>query len=734
MGERGGEPADDETGNSTSDLTGDPTEGTEHAPQGRSLLHRLTFVSPILLVCLAAGAWAIWTSMNPPRTEVSLAVPTAPQLTPANADQKVYRIDATRSKVSYDVDEILAGNANTAHGVTAGVAGDILIDERDPAKSQLGEIVVNVEQLTSDQEIRDNRIRHDFLESTHHPLARLKVSAIEGLPGRIEDAKDYALTLRGDLVVKDIAKPVTLTATASRRDDTLHVKAATTVKLTDYGIGPISLGPLVSTGDAATLTIDATAINAVNPLPYTVVAAAPGTSDPVAQGGPSFAKTVQPILERNCASCHNTGQSGASVWKLDTAGDAAKVAKGLGPVTASGYMPPWPASEVGIPLQHERRMSDADVKAVADWAAANGPLDVDAQTKIAPPRDDVEAQYQIRHDLDLTPTQPYQGSTARTNDYRCFVFDPKFADTTFITGMQFLPQHLEIAHHALVFKVDASMHEQVQKLDDTNDGAGWPCLAGMAGPGGQQSPDGTTKGSQLSMVWVPGQRPYKLPAGSGIKMAPKDFLVVQVHYHFGHEAPADQSTLAVETSSDQGLDEVRTQTYLGPAEIPCKPDEQGPQCDRATVLKRLDEEFGPSASYIANGLMLLCGKKLEDFKTDDQGIATSSCDHRIRAGQEGEVIGVLGHEHQLGRTFRMTLNPGTPDEKILLDIPHWDFQWQMLFAPQEKIVLKKGDTLRIECSWDRDLQASSEPSYVTWAEGTEDEMCYSAVTQRLPKK
>ena len=196
-----GASGDDPTPNDVSDELADV--GT--APGGRSLLHRLTFVSPIILVCLAAGAWAVWTSLNPPRTEVSLAVPTAPQLTPSNAQQTVYRIDATRSKVSYDVDEILAGNTNTAHGVTTGIAGDILIDERDPAKSQVGEIVVNVEQLTSDQEIRDNRIRHDFLESTHHPLARLKVSAIEGMPGRIEDGKDVALTLRGDLIVKFIA-------------------------------------------------------------------------------------------------------------------------------------------------------------------------------------------------------------------------------------------------------------------------------------------------------------------------------------------------------------------------------------------------------------------------------------------------------------------------------------------------------------------------------------------------
>ena len=90
--------------------------------------------------------------------------------------------------------------------------------------------------------------------------------------------------------------------------------------------------------------------------------------------------------------------------------------------------------------------------------------------------------------------------------------------------------------------------------------------------------------------------------------------------------------------------------------------------------------------------------------------------------------------HEIGNDFRMTLNPGTPDEKVLLDIPDWDFQWQLIYAPQEKIELKKGDVVRIECSWDRALIKSSEPKYVTWAEGTEDEMCYSTITTRLPRE
>lgn len=697
----------------------------------RGWVRRLAFAAPLLVIGLGLAGLVLWNNLHVDPVEYSLDVPNAPQLTAADSNQHVYRIDASKSSVSYDVDEVLAGTAHTAHGTTAGLAGDILIDDNDPTKSQIGEIVINVEQLTSDQSVRDNRIRHDFLESARYPLARVRIATIDGMPAKIDEGKDYPITLKGDLVVKDITKPVTLAATASRSSDTLHVKATTTVKLSDYGIGPISVGPLVTTGNDAKLTIDVTAANAAKGLPYTVAAAPTGTNPPPVAGGPSFATAVQPILEKNCASCHNPGQSGAMIWSLDTAADAASAAKGIAITTQSKYMPPWPASDVGIPLQHDRKLSAEDVKTIADWANTNGAIDVDPKTKIRPAPDDQEKLYDIRHDLELTADQPYQGSVDNTNDYRCFVLDPKFTDTTFITGFQLLPDKVSVVHHALGFRVDGSMRDQLQKLDDASPGTGWSCYAGSTGPGGNQSPDGTTRGSQLIMGWVPGQRPNKLPAGSGIKMNAGDLIVIQMHYHYTHDAPPDLSKMALEVSHDQNLDEVVSQTYLGPAEIPCGANEQGPLCNRDTVLAQLTQEFGPAAPGIANGLMMLCHKNLSDFHTDANGVATSSCDHPVT--RTGELIGVLGHEHQIGKTFRLTLNPGTPDEKVLLDIPNWDFNWQMVYSPQESIQLKKGDVIRVECSWDRNYIRSSEPRYVTWAEGTEDEMCYSAVTVREHK-
>jgi predicted nucleotidyltransferase len=42
--------------------------------------------------------------------------------------------------------------------------------------------------------------------------------------------------------------------------------------------------------------------------------------------------------------------------------------------------------------------------------------------------------------------------------------------------------------------------------------------------------------------------------------------------------------------------------------------------------------------------------------------------------------------------------------------------------------VKRGDTVRIECRWDRSQRPLDTPRYIVFAEGTEDEMCFSTYT------
>ncbi|MEZ5382622.1 MAG: YceI family protein [Microthrixaceae bacterium] len=697
---------------------------------------RLFGAHPVLaglgvLVVVTAGVGAlVWNSVfGLESSVVYFGVPDAPTLS-AGTDETLYRIDASQSKVTYRVEEKLAGASHTATGTTQGIAGDIALNTANPADSRVGDIVVNVQQLTSDQRLRDERLRHDFLESNDYQTATFSPRRLAGMPMQLEAGTEVSFELSGDLTVKETTKPVTLAATGRLTDDDeLHVDATSTVSLAEFGVGPINLVGLATAGDEAELIFELVAVNADDFTDSTRVAAA-GVDAPEATGdGPSFAKEVQPILESSCASCHQAGEAGAPFWELERASDATRVADGLALATKSGYMPPFLATDRGVALDHDPRLSDDEIATIGEWAAAGAQLDVPKDSRIDSTGDPLAT---IDADITLTADAPYQGSTKLTNDYRCLLMDPDVTEPSVVTGYEFVPDQTEFVHHALVYRLRADQREKVDEADADDPGTGYGCFGGIAPDEVVPSPTGDSGTTELITAWAPGQGATSYPEGSGLRMEPGEFFVVQVHYHYVHAAPPDRSELRLEFGDGAAgdYDNVRATTYLAPAEIPCRVEEDGPLCDRRAAMVDLNDRFGSSGPTIANSLNYLCGTTPELLaNVDEDGKSFSSCDHY--AAGTGEVVAIFGHMHELGETFTMTLNPDTADEQVLLDIDRWDFNWQLSYEPEAQVMVYPGDIIRVECSWDRDLINPASPNrWVSWAEGTEDEMCYSTLTTR----
>jgi polyisoprenoid-binding protein YceI len=662
---------------------------------------------------LGVGGWYVWNEVNVPDLPVLYVVPQAPQLEPAPGEA-LYRVHPTRSEVTYEIEEILAGVSTTTTGSTQGIAGDVALNASDPSASRFGEIVVDVSQLTSDQSLRDRRIRHDFLESGNFPLARFAPSAVSGLPDAVADDTAYDVAIDGDLTVKETTAPVTLEGTATQANGELRLEAATTTRLSTFDAGPIELLGFVRTSDEVTLRFD---ITFVDPGRVALPTATRGPEVALAAtgDGPSFANDIQPILTNYCATCHNDGGVGAMVWGLNTAGDAAEIASGLELVVGTGFMPPWPASDLSAEFLHDRSLDPAQVDAVVAWARAGGPLDVDPDMPIvAPP----PMGPTIRADAVVTPAEPYQGSPAIRDDYRCQVYDPNVDDTTWVSGYEFVADRTEIVHHAIGRKVPAAMRDDILAADAAAEGAGFPCIADI----------GAGMSTQF-LAWAPGQEPTRYPEGTALRLDPGDLLVLQIHYHYAHPAPADLSALHLEYTDPAGGTprEVRNEILLAPAEIPCRPGlEEGPLCDRDAALADVAERFGPALAFIPNGLARRCGADLDAMMAVTDGRASASCVHTMRS--DVEAISVFGHMHEIGESFRMTLNPGTAQEQVLLDIPVWDFAWQLNFPFAEPVQVRAGDKVLVECTWNRVHLGVPEARYITWAEGTRDEMCFSGLT------
>ena len=239
----------------------DATEDTEPSvpemaadePQRTGPRRTLRWASAgILAVGVAAAGYIGWTQVKPTiearkYANVADTVPEAPKLT-ARDGETIYRIDPTRSSLTYEIGERFVGKStSTAVGTTRAIAGDLAVNEDDLAASRIGKIVIDIEQFRSDNNLRDARIRKDFLQSHAHPLATFDLTSIEGLDGPLKEGETVDFTLEGNVTIKDQAAPATFDATATFADGEVTATATTTAKLSRFDAGPISIAGLVST-------------------------------------------------------------------------------------------------------------------------------------------------------------------------------------------------------------------------------------------------------------------------------------------------------------------------------------------------------------------------------------------------------------------------------------------------------------------------------------------------------
>ena len=504
------------------------------------------------------------------------------------------------------------------------------------------------------------------------------------------------------------------------------VVAACGLSITDTTPDPAAESPAeptagsVTTVDDPAPVTDAPAVASLDTVPSDIaVAAAPDTTviEPSGESPISFASTVQPIITETCASCHTGDGPGTQHVRFDTAADVADTAFAIALVTKTRFMPPWPAGDDSVAFEHDWSLTDEEIAALVAWDDAGGPLDVPEDELMIPANGVVGLD---DPDVRVVANGSYDGEFGQPDEYRCFIYDPGVIEPSFVSAMEFIPQQTQVVHHAVGFVVSEQDRAELDQLSGSDGQGGWTCFGFSPG-----------RSAELVFTWAPGTDPTVFPDGSGLEMQPGDFFVLQTHYHYDVEAPADRSEMAfdfVDPVDVATTDSVNLFTYLAPAEIPCGPGEEGPLCDRDAARQKAIDAYGP-AGVLADALIGGCGHPLDAPDGFVDGVASSSCDWPVL--NPGEIVSVFGHEHEIGASFRMTLNPDTPDEIVLLDIPKWDFNWQFIYEPVESIVIERSDTIRIECTWDRALRDPElEPAYVLWADGTDDEMCFSSVVTR----
>lgn len=194
----------------------------------------------------------------------AVPAPATQDPSPTTNDQQAgspitYQIVPGESQVIYQVGEVFIdqnNRFNEAIGVTSQVNGEVLADFQNPQASSIGPIEVDISQFTSDSRRRDNAIRGRYLESARYPIARFIPQEIIGLPEGYTEGETVAFQVRGDLTIREVTRPAEFDVTLTAGPVSLQGEAVTSILMSDYGFGPISIGGILNTEDEVRVTFE----------------------------------------------------------------------------------------------------------------------------------------------------------------------------------------------------------------------------------------------------------------------------------------------------------------------------------------------------------------------------------------------------------------------------------------------------------------------------------------------
>jgi peroxiredoxin len=219
-------------------------------------------------------------------------------------------------------------------------------------------------------------------------------------------------------------------------------------------------------------------------------------------------------------------------------------------------------------------------------------------------------------------------------------------------------------------------------------------------PGGERAVEHGPKGQRGFIThWlagmVPGSRPMILPEGQARRIPAGSRLLFQIHYTVNGTPQTDQTSMGLVFA------------------------------DPKTVRKEVTTEM------VFNPKLLI-----------PPGVADQQIEGEDTIAEDTLVLSMTPHTHVRGKAFRFEATYPDGKQEILLDVPHYDFNWQNTYVLATPKLLPKGTRLHCVAHYDNSADNPSNPdpdAQVRWGEQTWEEMMigyYEAVhaSQNLVKE
>jgi Copper type II ascorbate-dependent monooxygenase, C-terminal domain len=388
---------------------------------------------------------------------------------------------------------------------------------------------------------------------------------------------------------------------------------------------------------------------------------------------PTFTKDVAPILYKNCAGCHRPDE--IAPMSLLTYKDARPWAKSIREKVSEGLMPPWQSNDPHGTFSNDRRLTEVEKATLLKWVDSGAP---EGNPKDLPPQPKFADGWLIgKPDVVISMTKPYSVPANGTIAYQYFSVPTNFTEDKWVQAIEVRPGARRVVHHILVFTRPpkgsappeaAAFMPVVPKM---------PMMPGGRGAqigGGLGTLIATTAPGTNGMVFDPGDA-VKIPAGSA--------LVFQVHYTASGKAAEDQSSVGIIFAKQPPEREIHNSAFVN-------------------LLLRVP----PGDS--------------------DQPI-----DSAIEFTEDAHITALFPHTHLRGKSWQYRLIYPDGRSKVVLSVPHYDFNWQTYYLYSKPLAVPKGSRLEATAVYDNSVNNLSNPDpkiEVHWGEQTWQEMQYTGIT------
>jgi hypothetical protein len=403
-------------------------------------------------------------------------------------------------------------------------------------------------------------------------------------------------------------------------------------------------------------------------------ALAAGCTDP---NTPTWHADVQPIVERSCTRCHQDGN--IAPFALATYDDAYEVRDAIRVAVTTRTMPPWLAAAGCDEYTPDLSLSDEEIATIEKWAEGGAPRGDPASASEPGQRANGALD---RVDLTLQLPEPFTPTAAGDDEYRCFPVAWPADAARYAVGFGVRPGNAKLVHHVIAYVAPPDRAAEVAALDEADNAPGYECFGG---PGFGGFP-------RWLGAWAPGSPASVYPEGTGLEVEPGSVLVMQMHYYLG----------AARGESDQ----------------------------TAIDIKLADSVDKPAAIIPFANPLWLEGQEMLIPAGATNKVHWFDVELSEYTDEPFLIHSANLHMHRLGTNAVLWVERENGDIDCMLDVPRWDFDWQITYAFTEPKLVQPGDRLGIECQFDNGAANQpvvdgqrAEPRDVAWGDGTGDEMC-----------